>query len=161
MLIQKLRLQHGWSQEQLAELSGVSVRTIQRLEGGQTGSLESLKALAAVFDIDFARLKEPDMELPPDLATPKDGLPPEEALALAHVRNIKCFYRRLAWFVLIIAALVAINVFLTPGYPWVAWVALGWGVIVALHWVKAFGLNPFLGADWERRQVEKMLGRRL
>jgi transcriptional regulator with XRE-family HTH domain len=28
MLIQKLRLQRGWSQEQLAELSGLSVRTI-------------------------------------------------------------------------------------------------------------------------------------
>jgi transcriptional regulator with XRE-family HTH domain len=35
MLIQKLRLQRGWSQEQLAELSGLSVRTIQRLERGQ------------------------------------------------------------------------------------------------------------------------------
>ena len=32
MLIQKLRLQRGWSQEQLAELSGLSVRTIQRIE---------------------------------------------------------------------------------------------------------------------------------
>lgn len=32
ILIQKLRLQHGWSQQQLADLSGLSVRTIQRLE---------------------------------------------------------------------------------------------------------------------------------
>lgn len=32
MLIQKLRLQRGWSQEQLADLSGLSVHTIQRLE---------------------------------------------------------------------------------------------------------------------------------
>ena len=30
MLIPKLRLQRGWSQEQLAELRGLSVRTIQR-----------------------------------------------------------------------------------------------------------------------------------
>ena len=36
MLIQKLRLQRGWSQEQLAVLSGLSVRTIQRLERGKT-----------------------------------------------------------------------------------------------------------------------------
>jgi transcriptional regulator with XRE-family HTH domain len=53
MLIQKLRLQHGWSQEQLAELSGLSVRTIQRIEGGKTASVESLKSLGAIFEIDF------------------------------------------------------------------------------------------------------------
>ncbi|MBR0868021.1 transcriptional regulator with XRE-family HTH domain [Bradyrhizobium diazoefficiens] len=50
MLIQKLRLQRGWSQEQLAQLSGLSVRTIQRLERGQPASNESLKALGAVFE---------------------------------------------------------------------------------------------------------------
>jgi transcriptional regulator with XRE-family HTH domain len=61
MLIQKLRLQRGWSQEQLAEVSGLSVRTIQRLERGQTASLESLKALGAAFEIDFSHLKEPEM----------------------------------------------------------------------------------------------------
>ena len=40
MLVQKLRLQRGWSQEQLAELSGLSVRTIQRIERGQVASTE-------------------------------------------------------------------------------------------------------------------------
>jgi transcriptional regulator with XRE-family HTH domain len=44
MLIQKLRLQRGWSQEQLAELSGLSIRTIQRIERGQTASVESLNS---------------------------------------------------------------------------------------------------------------------
>jgi len=161
MLVQKLRLQRGWSQEQLAELSGLSVRTIQRLERGQTGSLESLKALAAVFDIDFARLKEPDMDLPPNLATPKDGLPPDEALALAHVRNIKAFYLHLAQYGVVITALVAMNIFLTPGYPWALWPALGWGLGVAMHGLKVFGLMPFFDGDWERRQVEKVLGRQL
>jgi transcriptional regulator with XRE-family HTH domain len=50
-----------WSQEQLAELSGLSVRTIQRLERGQTASVESQKALGAAFEIDFSHLKEPEM----------------------------------------------------------------------------------------------------
>lgn len=35
MIIRKLRLQRGWSQEQLAELTGLSTRTIQRIERGQ------------------------------------------------------------------------------------------------------------------------------
>jgi transcriptional regulator with XRE-family HTH domain len=61
MLIQKLRLQRGWSQEQVAQLSGVSVRTIQRLERGQSVSIETLKALGAAFEVDFSTLKEPTM----------------------------------------------------------------------------------------------------
>jgi transcriptional regulator with XRE-family HTH domain len=36
MTLQKLRIQKGWSQEQLADLSGSSVRTIQRIERGHT-----------------------------------------------------------------------------------------------------------------------------
>ena len=54
MLTQKLRLQRGWSQEQLAILSGLSVRTIQRIERGQSASVESLKSIASVFEIDFS-----------------------------------------------------------------------------------------------------------
>ena len=83
MLIQKLRLQRGWSQEQLAELSGLSVRTIQRLERGHAASTESLKAIGSVFEIDFSQLQEPVMDTPqtPNV-TPRD-LPSDEALALA------------------------------------------------------------------------------
>ena len=62
MLIQKLRLQRGWSQEQLSDISGLSSRTIQRLERGHPASLESLKTLAAVFEIDLKQLQEPDMD---------------------------------------------------------------------------------------------------
>jgi transcriptional regulator with XRE-family HTH domain len=32
MIVQKMRLQHGWSQQQLADPSGLSVRTIQPIE---------------------------------------------------------------------------------------------------------------------------------
>lgn len=44
--IRALRLARAWSQEQLAELSSVSVRTIQRIEKGDPPSLETLSALA-------------------------------------------------------------------------------------------------------------------
>ena len=56
MHIRELRLARGWSQEQLAELSGLSVRTIQRLENGQKAGLESLNALAAVFAVPLSAL---------------------------------------------------------------------------------------------------------
>ena len=32
MIVRKLRIQRGWSQDQLAQFSGLSVRTIQRIE---------------------------------------------------------------------------------------------------------------------------------
>ena len=46
-----LRNQWAWSQDHLASLSGLSLRTIQRIENDGTCSLESKKALAAVFNI--------------------------------------------------------------------------------------------------------------
>ena len=51
--IKRLRVERHWSQEQLAEMSGLSVRTIQRIENGENAGLESLKALGAVFEIDL------------------------------------------------------------------------------------------------------------
>ena len=56
MLIQKLRLKRGWSQQQLAEAAGLSARTIQRVEAGHPASIETLKSIAAVFEVDFSTL---------------------------------------------------------------------------------------------------------
>ena len=54
--VKQLRLQRAWSQEQLAELAGVSVRTIQRIENGDRPGLETLSALAAVFEVNVAEI---------------------------------------------------------------------------------------------------------
>jgi transcriptional regulator with XRE-family HTH domain len=62
MLLQKRRLQLGWSQEQLADLSGVSVRTIQRLEQGKPAATETLKNLGAVLNVPFHDLRTSNME---------------------------------------------------------------------------------------------------
>lgn len=47
--IKQLRLEHGWSQEQLSEIAGISYRTIQRIERDGSCSLESKMALASAF----------------------------------------------------------------------------------------------------------------
>lgn len=49
--LRELRSGRQWSQEQLAKLSGLNLRTIQRLESGAKISTESLRALAAVFEV--------------------------------------------------------------------------------------------------------------
>lgn len=49
--LRSLRADRQWSQDQLAELSGLNLRTVQRLEAGAKISTESLRALAAVFEV--------------------------------------------------------------------------------------------------------------
>jgi len=49
--IAALRKARGWTQERLAEESGVAVRTIQRLEAGKDASLETIKLLADALDV--------------------------------------------------------------------------------------------------------------
>ena len=164
MLIQKLRLQRGWSQEQLAELSGLSVRTIQRLERGQPASLETLKALGAVFDVDVSTLQEPDMSLSADTPIKPASVPAaeaEEALAFAHVRSIKAFYVSLAQYVIGMTLLSILNFVTSPHYFWAIFPMLGWGIGVAFRGLRVFDKIPLLTGDWERRQVEKRLGRKL
>lgn len=50
------RLNRAWSQAQLAEISGVGLRTIQRIEAEGKSSLESTKALASVFCLSVTEL---------------------------------------------------------------------------------------------------------
>ena len=56
MILKQLRLSRHLSQEQLAHMSGLNVRTIQRIESGHKASVESLKCLASVFEVDVSTL---------------------------------------------------------------------------------------------------------
>jgi DNA-binding XRE family transcriptional regulator len=55
-LIRKYRSERLWSQEQLALVCGLGLRTIQRIEARGSGSQETIKALAAVFDVNSETL---------------------------------------------------------------------------------------------------------
>ena len=157
MQIQKLRLQRGWSQQQLAELSGLSVRTIQRIENGQTASTESLKSLASVFEIDFSTISsEPVMQTTSAVQHDLD-----EQLALSKVRKLRGFYIHLTQYIIVIAGLCILNLVVNPHRLWFYWPALGWGVGILAHAASIFEWIPFFGPDWERQQVEKHLARPL
>lgn len=63
-LIKTQRSDRAWSQNQLAEVSGLSLRTIQRIEKTGVASLESVKSLASVFEIEINKLqKRPESKL--------------------------------------------------------------------------------------------------
>jgi len=72
MIVKKLRSQKNWSQEQLASLSGLSLRTVQRVEAGNKASLETLKSLASVFDIEISKLTEEIIVIDKDAQSWKD-----------------------------------------------------------------------------------------
>ena len=57
MGMKELRQERSWSQEQLADLSGLSLRTVQRIEASNKAGYESLRALAVVFEIDVSVLE--------------------------------------------------------------------------------------------------------
>lgn len=156
--IKKFRNEKGWSQEHLAQASGLSVRTIQRIEQGQKAGLESLKCLAAVFETNISDLMQENKMLEKNGHQKTINSRIEEE-AIEYVKNLKGFHISWMAYLVIIPGLYVLNIFITPGYLWVIWPALGWGLAIVLQAFTVFGLFGILGADWEQRQFEKRINR--
>lgn len=155
MIIRKLRLQRGWSQDQLSQMTGLSIRTIQRIERGQKPSLESQKSLAAVFEINLTELQvEQDMS---NEITISD----EEQKAIDEVRAIKDFYSHLSTYTFTVVFLFILNYISFPEYIWAWWVAFGWGIGILSHGLSTFEIINLFGPEWEKKQIEKRLGKKL
>jgi len=152
MIIRKLRLRRGWSQQQLSEISGTSLRTIQRVEAGATPSLETLKSLAAVLEVSIEELGAPDM------TSTEDRVSPQEALAMKQVDDLRGFYIHATIYLVVCAVITIILWARSPEHLWTGlFVWLGWGAGLLIHAVGTF----LLDGSWERRQVERKLGRPL
>ena len=131
IVIQKLRLEKGWSQSQLAELSGLNVRTIQRIESGQPASMESLKSLASVFEVDFQQLKVGSGY--------KDELiSKSEFMAKIQTDRVRKFYAHLIRYLVVTSILALLNYFKTPNRLWVHWVVIFWGLGVLWNAYQVF-----------------------
>ncbi len=68
MILKQLRIGRHLSQEQLARMSGLNVRTIQRIESGHNASLESLKCLASALEVDIETLNREAYKMDKDTA---------------------------------------------------------------------------------------------
>jgi len=163
VIIRKLRLQRGWSQDQLAELTGLSVRTVQRLERGNTPSLESARALAAVFEVDISTFMTEDTQMNTTEQAPRPTLDDDEREAIRYAKRVKEFYEGvIAYIILAIVFLVAIGMDKLEGKGHVVfWVFLGVGAGLVAQGLLAFEIIRFERPDWEKRIVEKRLGRKL
>ena len=183
MIVRKLRLEKGWSQEQLATLTGLNTRTIQRIERGQTPSLESKRALASVFEIGIEAFNQPitntetdttedDMPLtttvtPTATATDTSStsnsnevptLDNDEKLAMQYAKSISEFYTHLLFFIIFVP-IIAITKGISDPQVWM--ICGGWTLGIIIHGLVAYEKITLFTPAWERNLVEKKLGRKL
>ena len=83
------RQQRAWSQSQLADASGLSLRTVQRIEKEGKASLESAKALAAVYNLVIPNLLAKRIVAEEPIATVHEGQANVELLT-ATAKAISC-----------------------------------------------------------------------
>jgi transcriptional regulator with XRE-family HTH domain len=63
IILKELRNQKCWSQDHLSQVSGLSLRTVQRIEAKGVASQDSIKSLASVYEVDCQLfLHNPDCE---------------------------------------------------------------------------------------------------
>ncbi len=137
--IKKMRLERHWSQDQLSEMSGLSIRTIQRIENGENAGLESLKSLAAVFEINIA-----DSDKKEEI----EQIRKEEE----YVQNVKGFYKLFAIAILSLAAPFIIAVNDSSNWNVFLWILLSWGVLLGIYSLNVF---DFFGEEWKRKMINK------
>jgi len=135
MDLKKLRLEKGWSQEQLADISGVSARTVQRLEKGEKPGMETLKALAAAFDISSTQLQKQ-----------LKGTSEHESMSEQdkHVKNIidygwKGLFIHLGVFMAVITWLFILSANFGMDAEVIPVIAIFWGSMLLLHALKMAG----------------------
>ena len=147
--VKALRLQRAWSQEQLAELASLSVRTVQRIENGETPSLETLSALAAVFGVSVA-------ELSAENVAGEDSLDQRIIDARLRLQQEARFYRSLITAGVVCLLLWGVNYVTSPGNSWVVWVALVWGSLLAVRGLRLF-LFGGVTEKWRKARLQKLL----
>ncbi|CFQ86824.1 putative DNA-binding protein [Yersinia frederiksenii] len=152
--IRELRQARAWSQEQLAELCSLNVRTIQRVENGEQASLETLGAIAAVMDLKVSELYSSDASQQQDV--PADAVDQRVLDARSAVENEMALLRQLMQAVILCSVLFAINWFTSPGYMWAWWVVLGLSIALGLR-----AINMFLLGNWLERWQQKRLQKKL
>ena len=157
MTFQDRRTAQGWTQEQLAEHEGLSVRTIQRIERGAPATLETLKCLAAVFETTVSTLVE-EQNMTPAQATPAPAIPDlREKEAIEYVQMLKGLIMHVAIFAVMMPMLVGLNYLVSPGEWWFVYVLVAWIGALALHSVIMFIMYGPLEPEWEQRQFRKRM----
>ena len=140
-------------------MAGISTRTLQRIERGANASPETLKCIASVLETDFGYIRK-EQTMPSDTQPALPEISTDEQNAMEYVRDIKSFYMHAFQYVVVMLGLTIINLLTNPGYLWVLWPALGWGVGLLAHGLSVFEIINIFGDEWEKQQIQKRMQRR-
>lgn len=153
MLIKEMRQARGWTQAQLAEFSGLSQRTIQRLEKGQAATAETLKSLAAVFEVSIPELGIAEI-------LDESQLNEDELKELKNLRELRRFFVELATYFMIVPLVCLASYVHGGSIRNGLGLAVGWGFWLAYSALKLFDMKAFFGSGWEKEQLDKRMGRK-
>lgn len=139
-VLRQLREERSWTQEHLAAVSGVSLRTIQRIEREGNASADSRLSLAAAFGVDVAILAGKT-----DSATVRnEGTVDPSPIPVDSARRAsRSFQRHLLVYLVVGAFMVYGDLSDGQAHHWVQWPLMGWGLGLLLH-----GLSV-----WSRRSA--------
>ncbi|RJT34996.1 helix-turn-helix domain-containing protein [Rahnella woolbedingensis] len=143
------RLERAWSQEQLSELSGLSTRTVQRIENGERPSLETLSALAAVFEVSVSELSAQEN-------AGENALDERITETRNRVAEEGRFYRSIITALVVCILLFMLNHFTSPASDWSLWVAVIWFALIAVRGVRIFLLRGLIG-KWQKKRLQYLL----
>lgn len=137
--IRRWREERHWSQEHMAELAGIGLRTVQRIENGEQASRDSLTALAAAFQVDaLALCVDPEEEA-------ANALRAKNARGTAALRL--SLWIHLASYVLGVIIFMGINI--GTGTSVMRWALIWWTVGAAAHIVTVVIVH--LAAHYQNR----------
>lgn len=149
--MKSLRLEKHWSQEHLAQLSGLNIRTIQRVEKGESVGVETLTSLASVFEItpqELAHVIQNDTSVSTRKEETAPEVAPKKGEMKANVRSLKYFYGFSAFLIAVFL------IFMLPNYndgenlaPLLT-IFLCFCVLIAV--LAIFVFQPF-GQEWKRK----------
>ncbi|HIE1456132.1 helix-turn-helix domain-containing protein [Serratia marcescens] len=148
--IRPLRLEKGWSQEQLATIAGLSTRTVQRIENGEQASLETLTAIAAALGVQVS-----DLNAQPQQTTMGEETPDEQRLRRQVAAEGKLLSIAVR-FAVIGAILLAVNVFTHPHYLWSLWAIGGMSLALVMRAVRTLLLRNVFSRWQEQRLAQKL-----
>lgn len=128
--IKALRDQRAWSQEHLASVADLSLRTIQRIESDGTASAESAMALAAALQVDVAALRPAPVAAP--IASSTAAASQGDWARYRHLMKM----RKLALYGAVGIIVLAIDVGRDGRLDWAYWPILGMAIALLLRFTR-------------------------
>ncbi len=138
------RMKRSWTQEHLAEVSGLSTRTVQRLESGAEASPETVRLLAKSFGLSVDAFNAPYMRR--QFTAPWDQKLKVLTLAISVALILLAIVINQPWSPALIFLLIGMLIFSVRGYSLKNGKLLvhrmGWSNTFDLHKLTAVTVNP-------------------